>query len=243
MDEEPKPVFVHVMPENPTPRSSRLRGIFRGPVRHVSPGTHIFQPGDPARSLFFLSSGIVKLTDVSIGGDELIVRLVRPGEIFGERCFLKGVQQQYSATAIEPCGVLEMPTVRLLEEVRDNPEILLDLLGERSGRLAETADEFQSRASETVVVRLGAKLLALAAASLAGGDWLELPQGFRHEVLAQLLGVQRETVTRAIASLKTLGVIAGSGRSPIRVHRIRMGRFLSLKSTSGIQRDPLSARL
>jgi len=243
MDKEPKPVFVHLMPENPTSRSGRLRGMFRGPVRHVRTGTHIFEPGEPAHSLFFLSSGIVKLTDVSLGGDEVIVRLVRPGEIFGERCFLKGGQQHYSATAIEPCGVLETPTGRLIEEVRNSPEILLDLLGELSGRLAETDDEFQSRASETVVVRLGAKLLALAAAPFTGGDWFELPHGFRHEELAQMLGVQRETVTRAIASLKTLGVIAGSGRSPIRVHRARMGRFLSLRSTSGIQRDPLSARL
>jgi len=242
MDEGVKAGFVQLMPENPTLRSSRLRAMFRGPVRQIRPGTHIFQPGEPARTLFFLSSGIVKLTDVSAAGDEVIVRLFRPGEIFGERCFLKGVQQ-YSATAIEPCGVLEMPTAQLIEQVRSSPEILLDLLGELSGRLAETDDEFQSRASDKVVVRLGAKLFALAAASLAGGDWLELPHGFRHEELAQMLGVQRETVTRAIASLKTLGVITGSGRSPIRVHRARMGRFLSLRSTSGIQRDPLSARL
>jgi CRP-like cAMP-binding protein len=216
--------------------------MFRGPVRQVRPGTHIFQPGESARSLFFLSSGLVKLTDVSVAGDEVIVRLFRPGEVFGERCFLKGVQQ-YSATAIEPCGVLEMPTARLIEELRNSPEILLDLLGELSGRLAETDDEFHSRASEKLVVRLGAKLLALGDLSLPGGDWFELPHGFRHEELAQLLGVQRESVTRAIASLKTLGVIAASGRSPIRVHRARMGRFLSVRSTSGIQQDQLSARL
>ena len=71
--------------------------------------------------------------------------------------------------------------------------------------------EFQSFVSDSVLVRLGAKLLALASVSASSGDWLDLPHGFSHEAFAQMLGVHRETVTRAIASLRKLGVVATAG--------------------------------
>jgi len=194
-------------------------------VRRIHPGARIFWPGEPARNLFFLATGLVKLTDVSIGGGEIIVHLYQPGEIFGEGCFLQAAQQ-YCATALEQSDVLETSASGLIERVRSRPDTLLELLGELSGRLAATDGEFQTFVSETVVVRLGAKLLALASVSDTASDWLDLPHGFRHEEFAQMLGVHRETVTRAIANLKRLGVVATVRRGPIRIHRSEMRRFL-----------------
>jgi CRP-like cAMP-binding protein len=194
-------------------------------VRQISPGTRIFWPGEPARNLFFLATGMVKLTDVSIMGDEIIVRLYQPGQIFGESCFLQAAQLR-CATALEHSEVLELPARQLIEQVRGRPDILLELLGELSDRLSVTDSEFQAFVSETVVVRLGARLLALVAALESESDWLDLPHGFRHQELAQLMGVQRETVTRAIASLRRLGVVATAGRGAIRIHRAAMRRFL-----------------
>jgi CRP/FNR family transcriptional regulator len=168
---------------------------------------------------------MVKLTDVSIMGDEMIVRLYQPGQIFGESCFLQAAQLR-CATALEHSEVLELPARQLIEQVRGRPDILLELLAELSGRLAVTDSEFQAFVSETVVVRLGARLLALVAALESESDWLDLPHGFRHQELAQLMGVQRETVTRAIGSLRRLGVVATAGRGAIRIHRAAMVRFL-----------------
>lgn len=191
----------------------------------IQPGTRIFEPGEPARNLFFLATGVVKLTDVSLLGAEIIIRLYQPGDIFGERCFLRGAQQHW-ATALESSTVLELSTHHLIEQVRNRPDMLLDLLGELSGRVAATDDAFQAFVTETVVVRLGARLLALVEALEATTDWLDLPYGFRHQELAQMIGVQRETVTRAIASLKRLGLVATAGRGPIRIHRAAMRRFV-----------------
>jgi CRP-like cAMP-binding protein len=91
---------------------------------------------------------------------------------------------------------------------------------------------FISFVSDSVLVRLGAKLLALASASQRDGDWLDLPHGFSHEAFAQMLGVHRETITRAIASLRALGLVAAAGRRPIRIHAIAIRRFLRSGHTS-----------
>jgi CRP-like cAMP-binding protein len=209
----------------PPRKTPRLRSLFRGPARQIRAGTRIFWPGEPARNLFFLATGMVKLTDVSIMGDEMIVRLYQPGQIFGESCFLQAAQR-HGATAVEHSEVLELPARQVIEQVCARPDTLLELLGELSGRLAVTDSEFQAFISETVVVRLGARLLALVAALESESDWLDLPHGFRHQELAQMMGVQRETVTRAIASLRRLGLVATAGRGAIRIHRGKMRRFL-----------------
>ena len=206
-------------------RATRLRSLFTGPVRRISPGGRVFEPGQPARNLFFVAKGLVKLTDVSPAGDEVIVHLYHSGDIFGERCFL-GAAQQFFATAVEHLEMLEMPASDVIDQIRSRPDTLVELLGELSGRLTAIDGEFQSFVSDSVLVRLGAKLLALASVSASSGDWLDLPHGFSHEAFAQMLGVHRETVTRAIASLRKLGVVATAGRRPIRIHRHEMRRFL-----------------
>ena len=235
--------FAPRSPVRPTsiPRARKLRTLFTGSVTRISPGTRIFWPGEPARHLYYLASGLVKLTDVSVAGHEMIVHLYQPGEIFGERCFLPA-PQRYFATALEQSDVLEMSASGVIEQVRTRPDTLLDLLGELSGRLAATDGAFQAFVSDSVVVRLGAKLLALAACSGRDDDWLDLPHGFRHEEFAQMLGVHRETVTRAIANLKKLGVVATARRRSIRIHSGEMRRFLGDQNSAGgvVQRAVVS---
>ena len=215
----------------PSRRSTLLRLLFTGPVRQISPGTRLFWVGEPAHNLFFLATGMVKLTDVSITGDERIVHLYQHGEIFGESCFLQAAQQ-YCATTLEQSEVLQISARQVIEQVQSRPEILQELLGELSSRLAVTNGEFQAFVSDKVVVRLGARLLALVAALESENNWLDLPHGFRHQDLAQLMGVQRETVTRAIATLRRLGLVTTVGRGPMRIHRNKMRRFLATDTTN-----------
>lgn len=206
-------------------RTALLRALFQGPERAIPPGARVFQPGDPSRSLYFLVAGVVKLTNVSPVGDETIIRLFQPGDIFGERCFIGGAQHDW-ATALEPSTVMERSVDGVIEEVRARPGMLVDLLRELSGRVAATDEAFQASITETVAVRLGSRLLALAESSQITTDWLDVPLGFGHQQLAQMMGVQRETITRAIGNLRQRGLIATAGRGPIRIHRPAMRRFV-----------------
>jgi CRP-like cAMP-binding protein len=190
----------------PLPKTTSLAALFTSPGRSIARETRIFRPGDPAASLFFLASGLVKLTDLSRSGDEIVVELYPSGEIFGELCFRAGVHA-CGATAVEPSVVLEVPVGLFIDQLRTRSEVLMELLGELSGRLAAAHGELQAFLSQTVLVRLGAKLLDLVPASQSSRVWVDLPHSVRHEELAQMLRVRRETATRAMANLKELGLI------------------------------------
>ena len=55
-----------------------------------------------------------------------------------------------------------MPVNDVIDRIRNRPDILLGLLGGLSGRLTATDGAFHSFVSDSVLVRLGAKLLTLA---------------------------------------------------------------------------------
>jgi CRP/FNR family transcriptional regulator, cyclic AMP receptor protein len=184
-----------------------------------------------------LASGLVKLTGALESGDEILVEIYRSGEIFGELCFRGGIQE-YSAIALERSEIREVSAALLIEQVRTRSDALMELLAELSTRLSRAHGERQAFLLQTVLVRLGAKLLELVAESKTGIDWLDLPRDFRHEELAQMLHVRRETVSRAMTYLKELGLVAPAGRGRIRVHRAELRRFVTGKRGS-TQKAPL----
>jgi CRP-like cAMP-binding protein len=201
-----------------TPARSVFAALFDGPEQSVPKGTRIFRPGDASHSLFLLRQGLVKLSTLSSKGDEITLRVYRPGEIFGESCLCSGVHR-YWATALETSEVVESPAGRALESLMQSPRMALELVVNLTERLAAAYEELQAVSSRVAMTRIAAKLLELPGTEPGDDGWIGLTNRFTHEELAQIVGVRRETLTRGLSRLRELGAIDyGAGR-PIRVHR------------------------
>lgn len=77
----------------------------------------------------------MKLTALSASGDEAILHVYKAGEIFGELCFSAAVQS-YGATALESSEILEVSAARVIVSLRARPELVSDVLTQRSERVA-----------------------------------------------------------------------------------------------------------
>src|SRR5258707_11821666 len=56
-----------------------------GVVKAISrPFATVYSEGSPADSVLFLESGLVKLCRQDVDGNELILQIITPGELFGE---------------------------------------------------------------------------------------------------------------------------------------------------------------
>ncbi len=165
-----------------------LRRVVR--PRRFRRGEVVFHLGDPGDALFVVSSGAIKITLPSEGGEEAILATLRPGDFFGELALLDGAPRSATAVALEPTETLVLPRERFRELVATQPAIrdallaalarelrrltvhveelhFLDIAGRLAARLARLAAE-QGRRSEDGTIRLDAPLTQSDLASMVG---------------------------------------------------------------------------
>lgn len=209
-------------------RCPALPGLLRGklceqlarrPASRRASGQFLYFIGEPAKSLYFLKSGLVKTSRTSPAGVEMILQLHRPGEILGELCFCTGERLEQAVT-LESSEVVEIPLADLLAQFRRAPETALDLVVALSERLGDMHDRLQSLAFEPAMERLARTLLMLA--DTLGEDTPEgtqITHYVRQEELAQMVAARREVVSGLLNRLREHGLIHYSRKGPISVRR------------------------
>ena len=62
----------------------------------------LFSQGEPAKNIFYIQEGSVKLAVTSTAGKEAVVAILGPGEFFGEMSFVDGAPTSARVVAEEP---------------------------------------------------------------------------------------------------------------------------------------------
>lgn len=109
----------------------------RGGIRRLGRGNLIYATGDPTGEVFYLRSGRVALSVLSADGREPRLRLVQPGEMFGELCFCDVRARQEQATALDESEVLAVEMDTLLTAALSSAEAASAFLGTLCARVGE----------------------------------------------------------------------------------------------------------
>jgi CRP/FNR family cyclic AMP-dependent transcriptional regulator len=183
------------------------------PERRFSEGRAIFSPGDAPDALYVLKSGLVTLSHLSRTGQGSIIRVFGPGDVFGE-LLLTVPARPFLARALTACAVTVIPARTFLQLLSAIPRIGFNFTCVLSRHLAEMALD-RGRASHAwSSQRLAMVLLKLAGAHGAedrAGTAIDLP--LTHQVLADMIGTSRETITRDLRRLKRQGIVSQRGRA------------------------------
>jgi CRP-like cAMP-binding protein len=101
----------------------------------------IFREGEWGDSIFLIGSGSVQIVLLGKDGQEIILAILRNGEVFGEMGLLQ--QQPRSATVIarEPCILLEIKGEEFLKLAHTHPDIELKTLLTLSERLRHVNEQ------------------------------------------------------------------------------------------------------
>ena len=183
------------------------------PERRFSKGSTIFAPGDTPDALYVLLSGLVTLSHLSEGGQESILRVFGPGDVFGE-LFLTVPARPFLARALTPCVVTVIPGKTFLHLLSTIPRIGFNFTCVLSRHLAEMALDRGLSSHKWSSQRLALTLLKLGAAhgvEERAGRAVALP--LTHQILADMIGTSRETVTRHLRRLKQQGIVSQRGRT------------------------------
>jgi CRP/FNR family transcriptional regulator len=186
--------------------------VRRGSTLRFSKGEAIFTAGSPARGLFVILSGRVRVTTFRWDRPHTIHEEVRGGTL-GEVPTYAGGGHPATAVAAEPTTCILLTREALAAVLEAEPQwawTLLRRLGERVRLLVARLDR---NTAQAVPGRLAEFLLQRQ--SLSGTSAFTL--GRTQQEVAEDVGTVREVVVRTLARLRKAGVITPAGRGRYRV--------------------------
>jgi CRP/FNR family transcriptional activator FtrB len=166
-------------------------------------GTILFRQGDPADRFFLLLDGRVGLYLDRVEEMACLARIVRPGETFAEACICGQGVFPVTAKVLQQSSLVAIPAANLRSLIEQRPHFLLKMLAEVSIQLRGLIRQISDLKMNTTAQRLAAYLLTLVDQEVGPAD-IRLP--YEKKLLAHELGMQPETLSRALMKLQCLGV-------------------------------------
>jgi CRP/FNR family transcriptional regulator len=98
-------------------------------IRRFDPGTVILQQGTSAVALYLILDGQVRVTRTpEDGGPSTSLATLGPGDVFGEMAVLDDETRSSTITALETTRCALLPRWELLQELRRQPDVAIELL-------------------------------------------------------------------------------------------------------------------
>jgi CRP-like cAMP-binding protein len=201
------------------PAADQQALLSAGHPRHYRAGETLFVAGDPGGFVVLITQGRVKVIAPSPTGAETVLSLRGPGDLVGELAAIEDVATSRVATLVAldavVCRVVRAPDFRAI--LAGHPAIAIELLREVAARLRSSDRrlvEFGAYDTTRRVARLLADMAAAAGRPSAAG--VVLRDRLTQDDLAGMVGASRESVARALATLRSLGFVE-TGRRQVAV--------------------------
>lgn len=205
------PLFRQLSAESLSAVSNQLR------VRNVEDGGFVFLAGSPADTVNILAKGRIKVIRETDGGQEVILRVIQPGELFGgaggwgEECY------PASAVALGDAVVLRLPARSFTSLIARHPDFAMAVIHQLAERLRIAETRIEELQTQRVERRIAHTLLRLA--EKAG---VRTPEGIRIDLplsrqdLAELAGTTLSTASRTLSNWDQRGLIR-AGRERVTI--------------------------
>jgi len=172
----------------------------------------LFSEKEPARGVFILSEGQIKLSIASSVGKTLILQIARPGEPLGFAAVLGGYPYEATATALQPSTVAFIRSRDFLSFLETYPSVRRYILKCVVSAYGSLCDQLRTVALSSMPKRVARVLLGWSAgASPRDSFSSQITMPLTHGEIGELIGSARESVTRTLADFKDRHLITMSG--------------------------------
>lgn len=169
----------------------------------------LFHQGDLAERFYLLLEGQIILTRVLPEGNEKLVEVIQPGQIFADSLlFCDSRHYPVTASALKPSCLVSIDGAHYRHLLEGQPSICLKLLASFSTRLDQRLAEIDTLAVANASRRV---VRYLCQEQEAGNGQIKLSVPKR--LIASQLGIQPETFSRILHRLIDAGLIAMERRN------------------------------
>jgi CRP-like cAMP-binding protein len=177
----------------------------------IKKGDPIFEEGESVNGIYCIKDGVCKLSKLSANGKDHIVKLVKPGELLGQRSMISDEPANLSAIALEDMEVCFIPKTEIMGFFDNNNQFSMNVMKNICGDLKESDDHMVSMAQKTVKERLAETLIYLEE-NFGKNDDGSLHIQLSREELAGMIGTATESCIRLLSDFKKLGLIELIGK-------------------------------
>jgi len=188
--------------------------LARGRIRHFRPAEVVSFAGEPVSRVTLVLEGLLEFIRSHEEGRELVIKLIRPGEVFGVLALIGHFLEPHTIRVrieSEVCSFRPEVFRRLLSA---RPHLALSVIKSLEGEAVTLQNRIEALTFKSLPARLANTLLQIA---LAFGE--QVDQGVRFGIslnqqhLADLVAASRQHVNYVLADFRSRRLIKGNGRS------------------------------
>ena len=167
--------------------------------------TRILGRGDHLEGLYTVFEGSLKLYMLSCSGDERVLRILRPGDTFGEAIMFNDIPSPVFVESLSPVRLGYFPRETITKALSSNPKFTFSMLRSMSMIMSQLIHDLETCCLQNALQRTVNYLLREAEASPPPHVEIQLPAP--KAVVASTLNISAETFSRELHRLKDMGLI------------------------------------
>ncbi|MEY2653746.1 MAG: hypothetical protein RLZZ524_774 [Pseudomonadota bacterium] len=186
--------------------SVALQSLIDDHQRSYEAGAAVFRAGAPARHVYHLTEGRVRLVRYGRAGEEAVIHVARPGEFFAEAS-LHGDRYHCTAVAVVPSTLAAIPSAGLAALLAEDPGVMQAWVAILSSQLRRARSRVERLCLRSAAERIEHLLLCEG----SGPACIYRPGGSLKE-LAVDLGLTHEALYRTLANMVRDGRLVRDGQ-------------------------------
>lgn len=176
--------------------------------KHVPRDEFFFQQGDAATALYILDAGQVRMTQLTPEGNQVILRFIRAGDMFGGVAAFGLAEYPAAAQAVEDSSALFWDAASMHDLMLHIPQVALNALAHTAETIVQLQDRVRELQTERVERRVARALLRLARQSgkrIETGVLIDMP--LSRQDLAEMTGTNLYSVSRILSAWEKRGLV------------------------------------
>lgn len=191
------PLFASV------PAGARDRLLQKTVVHSVAAGTVLFEQGELPTFQHIVLAGSAHLFGRSLEGREVLIEIVRPGDLVIPAAVVMQAPYLMQARVLEPSRFLLIEASAFRAAVVEEPALAQAIIGSLAGQFRRMVQQIKSLKLHSAPQRVSSYLLMLARQQKSPNR-VVLP--YEKNLIASELGMTRESFSRTLSALQRDGI-------------------------------------
>jgi CRP-like cAMP-binding protein len=198
------PLLADLTPEE----LARIKPELR--FRHFNKREVVLHKGGSGDALLFLLSGQLQVVDITEDGRAIGLRMLAPGDFFGEIALINNSTRSASVVATSDVVVAFLPAATAMHLFSHSPSVAQQMLKHLAQKIQRDS-EFRAVLSINNTARRIYTYLSLLQKTPEQSPAPVIENLPTHQDIANMINTSRETVTRALLTLSQQGIVQKEG--------------------------------